>query len=281
MAKLDPYHNALSGALFRESTRYIDGKVVKVQPPIIYESYINIQDLTFLNRDLSKVVMLDTNPDSYMLQPDNAIPVEKWKGDVGDKGLVALIPLLECSSLLLYLSNIDLASQNFNDFRPILKEYKEAAEKHHLTLAEEFARREALAREVSPTFPLLACVCESNQQALQKTLKPAPQTASAPSFISRLFGLRTLPPMQPSSPQESEVVMPLDIMRKQAVEGYEAMRKYIEEHGEEILEEDKKREQQMLNESKMSLVGFVGRFGGGVPPPASASGEKGEENGGK
>jgi len=42
----------------------------------------------------------------------------------------------------------DLASQNFNDFRPILKEYKEAAEKHHLTIADEFARREALAREV-------------------------------------------------------------------------------------------------------------------------------------
>ena len=88
--------------------------------------------------------------------------------------------------------------------KSILKEYKEAAEKHHLTLAEEFARREALAREVSPTFPLLACVCESNQQALQKTLKPAPQTASAPSFISRLFGLRTLPPMQPSSPKKAK-----------------------------------------------------------------------------
>lgn len=68
--------------------------------------------------------------------------------------------------------------------------------------------------------------------------------------------------------------MPLDIMRQQAVEGYEAMRKYIEEHGEEILEEDKKREQQMLNESKMSLVGFMGRFGGGVPPPGAQGDDK-------
>jgi import inner membrane translocase subunit TIM50 len=31
-----------------------------------------------------------------MLQPENAIPMAKWKGDVGDKGLVALIPFLEC-----------------------------------------------------------------------------------------------------------------------------------------------------------------------------------------
>ena len=30
--KLDPYHTALSAALFRESTRYIDGKIVKVGP---------------------------------------------------------------------------------------------------------------------------------------------------------------------------------------------------------------------------------------------------------
>lgn len=56
--------------------------------------------------------------------------------------------------------------------------------------------------------------------------------------------------------------MPLDIMRQQAIEGYEAMRKYIEEHGNEILEEDKKREQQMLDESKTSIVGILGRITG-------------------
>jgi hypothetical protein len=129
-----------------------------------------------------------------------------------------------------------------------------------------------------PPSPLFAYGM-SNPQALQKTLKPAPQTSSAPSFISRLFGLRTLPPVPYGSPQQGEVVMPLDIMRQQAVEGYESMRKYIEEHGEEILEEDKKREQQMLNESKMSLVGFMGRFGGGgapPPPPVSADDKAGK-----
>jgi hypothetical protein len=56
-------------------------------------------------------------------------------------------------------------------------------------------------------------------------------------------------------------------MRQQATEGYEAMKKYIDEHAEEILEEDRKREQQMLGEQKMSLAGFIGRFSGGVPPP--------------
>jgi mitochondrial import inner membrane translocase subunit TIM50 len=202
--------------------------------------------------------MLDTNPDSYMLQPDNAIPVDKWKGEVGDKGLVALIPLLECVQLPCPLLTIDLASQNFKDFRPILKEYKEAASRHQITIAEEFVRREAMAREVLPTEIIL----EFDQKALQKTLKPPAEASSAPSFISKLFGLRTLPPVQLASPQQGEVVMPLDIMRQQAVEGYEAMRKYIEEHGDEILEEDKKREQQMLDESKTSIMGILGRITG-------------------
>jgi hypothetical protein len=60
-------------------------------------------------------------------------------------------------------------------------------------------------------------------------------------------------------------------MRQQATEGYEAMKKYIDEHGAEILEEDKKREQQILGEQKMSLVDLMGRLGGGGAPPPTSS----------
>jgi hypothetical protein len=64
-------------------------------------------------------------------------------------------------------------------------------------------------------------------------------------------------------------------MRQQATEGYEAMKKYIDEHGAEMLEEDKKREQQMLGEQKLSLVGHMARFGsGGAPPPPEESKSK-------
>lgn len=80
--KLDPFTLYLPYKLFRESTRYIDGKVVK--------------DLEYLNRDLSKVVMLDTNSDHSALQPDNAIVIQPWDGSRGDKGLVEMIPFLEC-----------------------------------------------------------------------------------------------------------------------------------------------------------------------------------------
>lgn len=60
------------------------------------------QDLSYLNRDLSKVVLLDTNPDHASLQPENAIIIPKWDGTPGDKGLIDMIPFLECESSARY-----------------------------------------------------------------------------------------------------------------------------------------------------------------------------------
>ena len=65
-----------------------------------------------------------------------------------------------------------------------------------------------------------------------------------------------------SEEQSDEMITPLDVLRQQATEGYQQMKKYIDEHGEEILAADKKLEQQMLGEQKMSLLGFMGKFGG-------------------
>lgn len=60
-------------------------------------SCANQQDLSYLNRDLSKVVMLDINEEHAALQPENAIIIKPWEGKGGDKGLVDLIPFLECT----------------------------------------------------------------------------------------------------------------------------------------------------------------------------------------
>lgn len=40
--------------------------------------------------------MLDTNPEHASLQPDNAIIMKPWDGSKGDRGLVEMIPFLEC-----------------------------------------------------------------------------------------------------------------------------------------------------------------------------------------
>ncbi|KLO05854.1 HAD-like protein [Schizopora paradoxa] len=99
LEKLDPYDYSILYKLFRESTRSVNGTPKK--------------DLSFLNRDLSKVVMLDTDPDHVSLQPENAVVVPKWKGNPRDKGLVAMIPFLE--SIAIYRPE---------DVRPILSNYQ-------------------------------------------------------------------------------------------------------------------------------------------------------------
>ena len=90
-----------------------------------------MQDLSYLNRDLSKVILLDTHPEHVSSHPENAIIMPKWTGAPGDKGLIAMIPFLECMSLL--SSRLDLISFSLPrtaigiykppDVRPILQAY--------------------------------------------------------------------------------------------------------------------------------------------------------------
>jgi hypothetical protein len=69
------------------------------QSPPPFRDFVDGQDLSHINRDLSKVIILDTNFDCVSLQPENAIVLPKWKGDADDKGLIALLPFLECTPL--------------------------------------------------------------------------------------------------------------------------------------------------------------------------------------
>lgn len=54
-----------------------------------------IKDLAQIEPDLSKVMILDNSPLSYVFHPDNAIPIEGWISDPTDNDLLHLIPLLE------------------------------------------------------------------------------------------------------------------------------------------------------------------------------------------
>ena len=38
---------------------------------------------------------MDSNPDAYSLQPENAIAVPPWKGDPNDAFLIDILPFLE------------------------------------------------------------------------------------------------------------------------------------------------------------------------------------------
>ncbi|KAI1811561.1 NLI interacting factor-like phosphatase-domain-containing protein [Poronia punctata] len=54
-----------------------------------------IKDLSAIEPDLSKVMILDNSPLSYMFHQDNAIPIQGWISDPTDNDLLHLVPFLE------------------------------------------------------------------------------------------------------------------------------------------------------------------------------------------
>jgi import inner membrane translocase subunit TIM50 len=98
--QLDPDRRYFSYQLFRESCRTLDsGQIVK--------------DLSALNRDLSKVVILETDPDVVQLHPENSIIMKKWDGKGSDRELIGVCDFLEAIGIY-----------NIQDVRPTIKAYE-------------------------------------------------------------------------------------------------------------------------------------------------------------
>lgn len=206
--KLDPYRASISHALYREGTVYRDGKIIK--------------DLSRLNRDLGKVIIIDCNPDAFSMQPDNAIPLKPWEGNANDKELVKLIPFLEW-----------LATQPIKDVRPILHAFDGTY------IPDEYARRESIARK-------------KFEEEWYKEHKQRQKNDWASAFL----GVK--------SPIPSAPMMPQDYIRQEGQKGYEQFQKYVQEHGEAFLAEEKAREQQIMNDQKFTLNKLVTQ---GLPKP--------------
>ncbi|CAM9023807.1 unnamed protein product [Wickerhamomyces anomalus] len=114
--KLDPLHAYISYQLYKEHCLYKDGA--------------HIKDLSKLNRDVSKVLIIDVDENSIKLQPENAIKLQPWNGQADDE-LIKLIPFLEY-----------LATQQVKDVRPILSSFKNKAH-----ISEEFSERSEKLRQ--------------------------------------------------------------------------------------------------------------------------------------
>jgi CTD small phosphatase-like protein 2 len=48
-----------------------------------------------LGRDLSRTIIIDNVYENFQLQPDNAIFIKTWKGDIEDTSLFDLVPFLK------------------------------------------------------------------------------------------------------------------------------------------------------------------------------------------
>lgn len=96
---LDP-NGYIMYRLVRDATRSVNGHLVK--------------DLDALNRELSKVIVIDWNPDSVQLHPENTLIIPRWTGNDDDTAL---------QDLAAFLKTI-LASE-VEDVRDVLTYYKQ------------------------------------------------------------------------------------------------------------------------------------------------------------
>jgi CTD small phosphatase-like protein 2 len=78
--ELDPKGTLFAGRFFRESCQQRKGMFLK--------------DLRVVRKDLSKVILVDNNPVSFLLQPSNGIPVPSFYDDASDRTLDSLTKVL-------------------------------------------------------------------------------------------------------------------------------------------------------------------------------------------
>ncbi|KAJ8908558.1 hypothetical protein NDN08_005263 [Rhodosorus marinus] len=110
--KLDP-SGYIMHRLYRDATKFTGGVYVK--------------DLSKLNRDLARTIVIDTDSHALELQPSNALLVPKWDRDPMDRTLLDLIPMLE-----------NIVRDDVQDVRPMLASY------YGTNVAKEYSRRRSV-----------------------------------------------------------------------------------------------------------------------------------------
>ncbi|XP_042435220.1 probable C-terminal domain small phosphatase [Zingiber officinale] len=83
--RLDPAGNLIAHRLYRDSCREMEGKLVK--------------DLARVGRALDRAVLVDDNPNAYVLQPENALRVTPFSDDLCDRELSKVIKFFEVAAL--------------------------------------------------------------------------------------------------------------------------------------------------------------------------------------
>jgi mitochondrial import inner membrane translocase subunit TIM50 len=170
----------------------------------------------------------------------------KWKGEPGDKGLVALIPFLE------YIAMMQ------PDVRQALKSFDGK------DIPTEFARREARAREAF-----------NRDLAERKAKKPK---HSAGGMLMGALGLKGQPQGgmtfgdgKTVSEGFEQGKMLSDQFREQSQKQYELLEKEIRENGEKWLKEQEEMDKKMAEEAMSGMkAGVFGWLGG----PSQAPPEK-------
>lgn len=78
---MDPEMRVIAGRLGHESTLYKDGH--------------HIKDLSYLNRDIKDIIVIEDDVSKIKFHPDNVIQLSLFEGDKSDRELYDIIPFLE------------------------------------------------------------------------------------------------------------------------------------------------------------------------------------------
>ena len=97
---MDPNNQFIMYRLFRDATRFKNGTHVK--------------ELNCLNRDLKKVIVIDWNKNSTQDNPDNALTLPKWDGNMTDRNLIGLAQFLH-----------EIKDSDVEDVREVLQYYRQ------------------------------------------------------------------------------------------------------------------------------------------------------------
>lgn len=180
--------------------------------------------------------MIDTKAAHAKKQPENAIILKPWEGNVQDKELVSLIPFLEYIHTMAY-----------TDVRKALASF----EGQHIPT--EFSRREAVARQ-------------KFHEQLAEEQKKRPKHSGV-GFLGKALGIKhqnmMMDPTE-QSPAEAfaQGKMLQDQARERGQKNYEMLEREIRENGEKWLKEEAALEEKAKEEATKAMKsGFSGWFG--------------------
>lgn len=222
--KLDPDQRLIAYRLFKESCRVHNGKTVK--------------DLNALNRDLSKVIILDTDPEHFALNPENGVLIKKWDGNKNDRELMKMLEFLEAVGIY-----------NIQDVRGTIKAYAGT------DVASEHVRR--------------------MREKKEKELQEWKESGGGGAGGNKLAGIKSwfggiksggAPSSSPSSSGDGPPKTWYETQREQYQEGYALDHKWWEDNKEAFRKQAKEEQDRQIKEMKLNALSMI--TGGFIPGAA-------------
>lgn len=211
--------------LYRDATYYSNG--------------VHVKDLSRLNRDVGRIVVLDDDPNEVAFQPGNLIRVKPYTdpNDRTDDTLTRITPFL-----------VEIARENYSDIPTLLAQYEGMDADQ---IADEQDRRvryyrEARDAETSRGLGGLARRARRGEVTMEPDLPPVgPARSSGPTQLSSRDIVGAGPPSSSSYGAEDGLV---GFLNRREEEKAEATRRKFEKWNEVMLKKQKEREERQAKE---------------------------------